>query len=134
MRMHAAAHRIERPFITGRALMQQPLRSMALFTAEDRVRPDLERDRSHFVSREASCSRRAPASKQRHGGRMLQMETAKEQVQQILDQLPQDASLEDIQYHIYVRQKIEQGLADAEEGRVVSHAEVQQRLAKWLTK
>ena len=51
------------------------------------------------------------------------METAKEQ----------DA-LEDIQYHIYVRQKIEQGLADVEAGRVVSHAEVQQRLAKWLTK
>jgi len=52
--------------------------------------------------------------------------------------LPEDASLEDIQYHIYVRQKIEQGLADVEAGRVISHAEVQhevqQRLAKWLTK
>lgn len=44
------------------------------------------------------------------------------------------AELEDIQYHIYVRQKIQQGLDDAERGRVVSHAEVQQRLAKWLTK
>ena len=62
------------------------------------------------------------------------METAKEQVQQILAALPEDATLEDIQYHIYVRQKIEQGLADVEAGRVVSHAEVQQRLAKWLTK
>jgi predicted transcriptional regulator len=62
------------------------------------------------------------------------METAKEQVQHILEQLPQDASLEDIQYHIYVRQKIEQGLADAESDRVVGHAEVQQRLSKWLTK
>lgn len=62
------------------------------------------------------------------------METAKEQVQQILGMLPEDASLEDIQYHIYVRQKIEQGLADVESGRVISHAEVQQRLAKWLTK
>ncbi|HEX8172980.1 MAG TPA: hypothetical protein VF824_20775 [Thermoanaerobaculia bacterium] len=48
--------------------------------------------------------------------------------------LPEDASLEDIQYHIYVRQKIEQGVADAEAGRVLTHAEVQQRLAKWLTK
>jgi predicted transcriptional regulator len=48
--------------------------------------------------------------------------------------LPEDASLEDIQYHIYVRQKIQQGLDDAESGRVVSHEEVQQRLAKWLTK
>jgi predicted transcriptional regulator len=62
------------------------------------------------------------------------MDTAKDQVQQILQVLPEDASLEDIQYHIYVRQKIQQGLEDSEAGRVVSHAEVQQRLAKWLTK
>jgi predicted transcriptional regulator len=62
------------------------------------------------------------------------METAKEQVQQLLSALPEDATLEDIQYHLYVRQKIEQGLADVAAGRVVSHAEVQQRLAKWLTK
>jgi predicted transcriptional regulator len=62
------------------------------------------------------------------------METAKNQVQQILRNLPEDASLEDIQYHIYVRQKIQQGLDDEEAGRVLSHAEVQQRLAKWLTK
>jgi len=31
------------------------------------------------------------------------METAKEQVQRILEVLPDDVSLEDIQYHIYVR-------------------------------
>jgi len=62
------------------------------------------------------------------------MDTAKEQVQQILEELPENASLEDIQYHIYVRQKIEQGLEDVEAGRVVSHAEVQRRLSKWLTK
>ena len=62
------------------------------------------------------------------------METAKEQVKQILQKLPEDASLEDIQYHIYVRQKIQQGLEDVEAGRVLSHSEVQQRLAKWLTK
>ena len=62
------------------------------------------------------------------------MDTAKEQVQQILQMLPEDASLEDIQYHIYVRQKIQEGLADDEAGRVVSHAEVQRRLAKWLPK
>jgi predicted transcriptional regulator len=65
---------------------------------------------------------------------MKPMETAKEQVQQILHMLPEDASLEDIQYHIYVRQKIQQGVDDAEAGRTVSHADVQQRLAKWLTR
>jgi predicted transcriptional regulator len=62
------------------------------------------------------------------------METAKEQVQEILERLPDDASLEDIQYHIYVRQKIQQGLDDVESGRTVPHEEVQRRLAKWLTK
>ena len=62
------------------------------------------------------------------------MESAKEQVQRILAMLPDDASLEDIQYHIYVRQMIELGLVDVVAGRVISHAEVQQRLAKWLTK
>ena len=42
--------------------------------------------------------------------------------------LPDTASLEDIQYHIYVRQKIAQGLEDVDAGRVVKHEEVQQRL------
>jgi len=48
--------------------------------------------------------------------------------------LPDTASLEDIQYHIYVRQKIALGLEDVDAGRVVKHEEVQQRLTKWLTK
>jgi predicted transcriptional regulator len=59
------------------------------------------------------------------------METAKEQVQRILEVLSDDASLEDIQYHIYVRQKVDEGLADAEAGRVVSHDEAMRRLDKW---
>jgi hypothetical protein len=32
------------------------------------------------------------------------MSTAKEDVRRILDQLPDNAALEDIQYHLYVRQ------------------------------
>ena len=59
------------------------------------------------------------------------MQTAKEQVQRILEVLPDDASLEDIQYHIYVRQKVDQGLADGDTGRVVSHEEAMRRLDKW---
>lgn len=62
------------------------------------------------------------------------METAKEQVLEILNGLPEDASLEDIQYHIYARQKIQQGLGDAEAGRTVSQDEARQRLSKWLAK
>lgn len=59
------------------------------------------------------------------------METAKEEVQRILDSLPDDASLEDIQYRIYVRQAIAAGLRDVDQGRVVSQEEVERRMARW---
>lgn len=50
----------------------------------------------------------------------------------ILESLPENASLEDIQYHIYVRQKIEHGLEDVDAGRTLSEEELDQRMAKWL--
>ncbi|OGP92301.1 MAG: hypothetical protein A2Z19_02785 [Deltaproteobacteria bacterium RBG_16_54_18] len=60
------------------------------------------------------------------------MSTAKEEVRKLLEQLPDDASFEDIQYHIYVQEKIEHGLRDVKEGRVLSQDEVEQRMTKWL--
>ncbi len=60
------------------------------------------------------------------------MATAKEKVQQLLDQLPDEATFEDIQYHIYVRQKIERGLRDVDAGRVLTQKESERRMAKWL--
>ena len=62
------------------------------------------------------------------------MQTAKQEVNELLNRLPEDCSLEDIQYHLYVLQKIERGLKDAEEGRVYSQEEVEKMMAKWLTK
>jgi len=61
------------------------------------------------------------------------MRSAKEKVREILDKLPDDASLEDVQYHIYVRQKIERGLKDVEEGRVLNTEEVERRMSRWLS-
>jgi predicted transcriptional regulator len=60
------------------------------------------------------------------------MNAAKEEVMHILERLPDDASLEDIQYHIYVRQKIDHGLEDIEAGRTLTEEEFDQRMAKWL--
>lgn len=60
------------------------------------------------------------------------MNTAKEEVRKMLEQLPDDASFEDIQYHIYVREKIERGLKDIQECRVLSQEEVEKRMSKWL--
>lgn len=62
------------------------------------------------------------------------MQTAKQEVNELLNRLPDDCSLEDIQYHLYVLQKIERGLKDAEEGRVYTQEEVVKRMSKWLAK
>jgi predicted transcriptional regulator len=62
------------------------------------------------------------------------METAKEEVRRILESLPDDATLEDIQYRIYVRQAIAAGVSDIDEGRVVSQEEVERRMSRWTEK
>jgi predicted transcriptional regulator len=58
---------------------------------------------------------------------------AKEEVKRILQQLPDDATLEDIQYHIYIRQKIDRGLEDVAAGRSLTEDEFDARMSKWLT-
>ena len=62
------------------------------------------------------------------------MSTAKEEVRKLLDHIPDDASFEDIQYHIYVRQKIERGLDDVAKGRTLTRDEVERRMSKWIEK
>jgi predicted transcriptional regulator len=55
----------------------------------------------------------------------------KEEVRRLLDTLPDEASYEDIQYGIYVQQKIERGLAAAAAGDFISDEEIEQRIARW---
>lgn len=60
------------------------------------------------------------------------MPHAKKQVRELLDRLPDGCSLEDILYHLYVFQKIGDGLADADAGRVIPHEQVEEELRqKW---
>lgn len=58
--------------------------------------------------------------------------TTKEVVLKLIQSLPDDASIEDIQYHLYVLQKIQAGEEDVETGRVVPHEEVMRDLSRWL--
>lgn len=59
--------------------------------------------------------------------------TTKEKVRELLDRLPDDCSLDDVLYHLYVVQKIDRGLADVEAGRTVPHEEVAEGLRrKWV--
>jgi len=61
------------------------------------------------------------------------MSTAKSEVQQLLNTLPDDCSLEDIQYHLYVIEKVRHGLEIADTQGTLSQDEVERRLSKWLT-
>lgn len=58
------------------------------------------------------------------------MPTAKDEVRHLLDTLPETASLEDIQYAIYVRERIERGLREAADGKVIDQDEVEARVAR----
>jgi predicted transcriptional regulator len=57
------------------------------------------------------------------------IEPAKLAAKAVLDSLPDDASWEDVQYHLYVRQQIEAGLEDEAAGRLIDSDEMRQRLA-----
>ncbi len=57
----------------------------------------------------------------------------KETVKALLDRLPDDCSLDDVLYHLYVLQAVERGQADSESGRTISHEQVARELReKWL--
>lgn len=55
----------------------------------------------------------------------------KEEVRRLLDTLPDDSSYEDIQYHIYVQQKIDRGIEASDREDFVSDEEIEQRIARW---
>jgi hypothetical protein len=62
------------------------------------------------------------------------MSTAKEEVKALLDKLPDDCSLEDVQYHLYVVEKIHRGIERAENEGTLSQDEVERKLDKWTSK
>jgi predicted transcriptional regulator len=58
---------------------------------------------------------------------------AKEAVRALLDRLPDDCSVEDVLYHLYVLHAIEHGQMDAAAGRMMPHEEVERAMRrKWL--
>lgn len=57
---------------------------------------------------------------------------AKQEVEQLLAQLPDDTTLEDIQYHLYVLEKVRRGRADVANGRSYTREQARERLSQWL--
>lgn len=60
------------------------------------------------------------------------MPKVKDKVIDLIKSLPDDSTLEDIHYHLYVREKVEHGIQAAEEGRVVTQEEAEKRVEEWL--
>ena len=50
----------------------------------------------------------------------------------MLDSLPENSGFEDIQYHLYVLEKVKRGLQRAETEGSVAHEDAKARLGKWL--
>ena len=59
------------------------------------------------------------------------MNAAKLEVEALLKKLPDECTLEDIQYHLYVIEKIQRGIQAAEQEGEVTQERAEQRLARW---
>lgn len=57
----------------------------------------------------------------------------KEVVRRLLDRLPDDCTIDDVQYHLYVIASVEQGRAEIAAGRGIPHEQAKAELRrKWL--
>lgn len=61
------------------------------------------------------------------------MNAAKEKIKDLLEKLPEDCTVEDVQYHLYVLEKIQRGISRAASEGVMTQAEVEKHLSKWIT-
>ena len=60
------------------------------------------------------------------------MNSIRQKVESLLNQLPDDCSIEDIQYHLYVLEKVRLGLQSADIDNTLKQNEVEGLLTKWL--
>ncbi|MCR4292879.1 MAG: hypothetical protein NUV76_08375 [Candidatus Kuenenia sp.] len=56
----------------------------------------------------------------------------KEQVLKAIQDLPQDASIEDAMEKLYLIYKVDRGIKQADSGQRISHEEAKKRMEKWL--
>jgi len=57
----------------------------------------------------------------------MQTENIKQEAHRILEKLPDEATWDDLMYQIYVRQTIEAGIKDSDEGRTIDVKEVRKK-------
>lgn len=62
------------------------------------------------------------------------MQTVKEEVKSLLQKLPDNCTFEDVQYHLYVIEKIQRGIERADKEGAISQQEIERRMSKWTTR
>lgn len=60
------------------------------------------------------------------------MSSAMNDVKELVNHLPENISIEDVQYHLYVLEKIRKGRDDISNGRHFTTEEAKERLSRWL--
>ena len=60
------------------------------------------------------------------------MQSVKQNAIKAIEQLSDESTFEDIMEQLLFMQKVEEGLEDIRQGRVVSHEDVKKQLAQWL--
>ncbi len=58
--------------------------------------------------------------------------STKDAVIEMIRRLPEDATVDDIMYELYVRKKVLSSLDDLDDGKGIPHEEVQKEFARWL--
>ena len=61
------------------------------------------------------------------------MVAVKQEAQEMIQNLPNNCTYEDIQYHLYVVEKIKNGINRAENNEISSHQDAKKRMDKWLS-
>ncbi|MBA7523376.1 hypothetical protein ES705_15503 [subsurface metagenome] len=60
----------------------------------------------------------------------------KEEIMDLIRKLPEDVTIDDIMYHLYVKKKILSGIKELDQGKVIPHEQTMEsakkRLEQWL--
>lgn len=62
------------------------------------------------------------------------MTIAKQQVLELIKELPEEVDIDELIHRLYLRQKLEAAEKDVREGRLISHEEVVKETSRWFEK
>ena len=62
------------------------------------------------------------------------MQGCKQQVIKMIEALPEEVTVDDIMAELYFKMQVDAGLMELDDGQGIPHAEVEQRMSKWLSK